>query len=132
METNKKANYSVLEHLEDVQNQIDILKKQETGLKKELQEKYSKQTLSLYAEKGDKFGVVNIKDAGFKLSFTTPKKVSYDQEGLKKLYDLGAPVTVEYSLSENVYKALDKEGQAAFMPYRTVEPGNVSIKIERG
>lgn len=91
---------------------------------------YSEALKQSYSYKSEPFGVVNFDDGYYKVSFNTPKNVSWDQAGLKELYKEGAPVAVKYSLSETVFKALDDVSQAAFMPYRTTTPGAVTVTIE--
>lgn len=113
-----------------VESQISELKEYEGKLKAKLTFMFSDRIKEEYAQKPEPFGTVKFEDQDREIVFTTPKRVSYDQDGLKSLYEQGAPVTVEYSLNENVFKALDDAGKAAFMPYRTVEPGNMSVKVK--
>lgn len=119
---------AVIVELERVRDEIASLKKSEENLKERLTAQFD--LSAAYKEKGEPFGVVNFINGEYKVSFTTPKKVEWDQVGLKELAQLGAPVSVEYGLSETLFKALDKDGQDAFMPYRTVKPGSISIKVE--
>lgn len=121
---------STIESLNHVRKEIATLKDLEEELKTLLAQSYSTQLVAQYKLKPEPFGVVSFLEGDYKVSFTTPKKVEYDQEGLAKLAKLGAPVDVEYSVKETVYKSLDDAGKEAFMPYRTVKPGSVSIKIE--
>ncbi len=120
---------ATIESLEHVRNEMAALKKLEEEIKDKLVESFD--LASAYKSKSEPFGVVNFAEGDYKVSFTTPKKVKYDQAGLAKLAKLGAPVDVEYSVKETVFKALDDDGKAAFMQYRTVEPGAISIKVEK-
>lgn len=122
---------AITESLVTVRKEIESLKALEDNIKANLVQAFEVQLVAAYKEKPEPFGVVNFKDGEFKISFTTPKKVKYDQKGLAELYKQGAPVDVEYSIKEAVYKDLDQSGKEAIMPFRTVEPGSIAIKIER-
>ena len=117
--------------LEQAQEAIRVTKKTETAIKADIMFMFKEQLAESLRDKNSPFGTVHFEQDGLKVSFVTPKKVSYDQEGLKKLLDDGAPVDVEYSVNETVYKSLNKAGQDAFDKYRTTEAGTVQIKIER-
>jgi hypothetical protein len=123
--------YTLFDRLDEVRDQILVLKQQEDALKDSIFEAYSTQIANAYKEKGDPFGSISFSVGGLKLVFTTPKKVAWDQAGLKKLYAEGAPVSVEYNVPEAVFKAQDQDGRDALMSYRTTTPGSTSIKIER-
>ena len=116
--------------LQHIKSSIDALVEQEKLIKKDIVEVCNDTLQSEYKSKTEPFGVVNYAGDGFKIKFDTPKKVKWDQKGLKGLLDLGAPVKAEYSVSETVFKALDDDGKEAFMPFRTVEPGLVSVRVE--
>jgi hypothetical protein len=122
---------SILKDLEDLQAEISALKERETLLKSNLVFAYKDQMAQALKQKDEPFGVVNFKDGDYKIAFTTPKKVKWDQKGLKQVYEDGGPVDVEFSVKEAVYKDMDDDGKGILMKYRTVEPGNVAIKIER-
>lgn len=122
---------ATVEQLVYVRDEIAALKELEDKLKSQLMEQFKTQLELSYKAKDEPFGVVNFKDGDYKISFTTPKKVKYDQAGLKSILEDGGPVDVEYSIKETVYKDLDQAGKNAIMPYRTVEPGSVAIKIEK-
>lgn len=116
--------------LNSIRRQIAELKEDEEKIKDQLLSTFAEQIKSAYKEKSEPFGVVNFNDGDYKISFTTPKKVKWDQRGLAELHKDGAPVDVEYSVKEAVFKDLDDEGKAIMMKHRTVEPGSVAIKIE--
>ncbi len=120
---------STIESLEHVRNEIANLEKLEGDLKERLVESFN--LSEAYKSKEEPFGVVNFQDGEYKISFTTPKKVKWDQKGLERLFKSGAPVEVEYNVKESVYKEQDDDGKAAFTQYRTVTPGSVSIKVEK-
>ena len=122
---------AIVETLTDIRSQIAVLKDKEDDFKTRLLGAFQSQLAAAYKEKSEPFGVVNFKDGDYKISFTTPKKVKWDQKGLELLYQDGAPVDVEYSVKEAVFKDLNDTGKALLMPHRTVEPGSVAIKIER-
>ena len=117
--------------LEQAQEALRITKNTEKAIKEEIHGMFDEQLRESLRSKNSPFGTVHFEQAGLKVTFVTPKNVSYDQEGLKKLLDDGAPVDVEYSVNETVYKSLNQAGQDAFDKYRTVKPGSVTLKIER-
>jgi hypothetical protein len=94
---------------------------------------------SALQQKPEPFGAVSQPIGGMKVTFTTPKKVKWDQ---KKLADLHAQIssdpdenvedyiTTEFKVSEDAYKAWPAPIKQHFEPARTVEPGSVSVKIE--
>lgn len=116
--------------LESIRTRIKNLKEQEERIKDSIYEKYKTKLEEKYKEKEEPFGVVNLQEESFKVIFTTPKKVEWNQDGLAKLMTQGAPIDIEYSMKETVYKDLDDESKKALLPYRTVKPGTVSVKIE--
>lgn len=116
--------------LESIRTRIKNLKEQEDRYKELIYEYYKTKMEESYKAKDEPFGVVNFQEEGFKISLTTPKKVEWDQIGLKNLLEKGAPVEIEYSVEEKVFKAQDDAGKAAFIPFRTVKPGTVAIKVE--
>lgn len=121
---------SVLSELNKIQLDIKELKAQETMLKLALISEYKSEYTAKLKAKSEPFGQSSFETAEYKVTFNTPKKVTWDQNGLAELHKEGAPVDVEYSVGEKTYKELNDAGKEAFMPYRTVTPGNVSVEIE--
>src|ERR1700761_4264006 len=78
---------SQLRELEDIRSQIERLKEQEEDYKELVVEYYKTKIEEAYKEKGDKFGTIKIEEEFGKLKFDTPKKVKWDQNILKKLYE---------------------------------------------
>lgn len=113
--------------LEETRAEIKRLEKQEDNYVEELKSLYTTSIADALKQKEEPFGVVHFTEGDFKVSFTTPKKVEYDQKGLEKLKEKGFPVKVKYDVSEAIYKELYVD----FIPYRTVMPGKVSVKLER-
>lgn len=122
---------SLYNELEEAKAALEKAKDREKEVKEKIKSLYANSIESEYSQKGNRFGTINIEDSGFKVSFVTNKKIYWDQDGLASLLKEGAPVEIEYSVKENVFKELNDAGKAAFMPYRTVELGSVTIKIER-
>lgn len=93
---------------------------------------------SALSQKPEPFGAVSQQIANQKVTFTTPKKVEWDQEGLKQLQDQmikdGADpaeyITVELKVKEDAYKNWPSNLKEYFEPHRTVTPGNVAVKVE--
>jgi hypothetical protein len=123
---------SVYEELESVQGQIAAMKKKEAQIKADI--------LDMHQEQMQKdFGSVTVKDAGFKVVITTPKKVVWNQEGLASVYksiqasgqNAAEYIEVKYSVPENKFKAWPESIRNEFIGARTVAPGTPAIKIER-
>ncbi len=131
-QTNSTVEVSFLfEQLEEIEQHISEFDKKKKNIQSQIKDLYEDRITSAYSEKGEPYGAVSFKQDGLKLTFTTPKKVEYNQEGLALLYSEGAPVDVEYNIKEVVFKDLDAAGKAAIVPYRTVTTGKMTVKIER-
>lgn len=123
---------AIIETLADIRSQMAALKDREDDFKTRLYEAFAPELAQAYKEKGEPFGVVNMKEGDYKIVFTTPKKVKWDLTGLEKARQAGAPfVEVEYNIKETVFKDLSEADKDFLMQYRTVEPGSVNIKLER-
>jgi hypothetical protein len=127
----KKKLVELYHELEQAQEALRVTKNTEKSIKDEIHLMFAIRIDESVRSKNSPFGTVNFVEDGLKVTFVTPKNVSYDQDGLKKLLDDGAPVDVEYSVNENTYKSLNQAGQDCFDKYRTVKPGSVQVKIER-
>lgn len=121
---------ALMDAIQATQQQLLKLKAHEKYLLDNLTAHFQEQLTVKYKQKAEPFGVVNFQEGNHKVKFTTPKNVSWDQEGLAKLMKEGAPVKIKYEVSETVYKELNDAGKKAFMPYRTVKPGKIAIKFE--
>ena len=121
---------SLYEELEMVQDALRVSKETEKNIKQDILDMYADKMKTVYAAKNEPFGSINFNEGNLKITFTTPKTVSWEQDGLKSLLEDGAPVDVEYSVKEKVYQDLNQAGKDCFLPYRTVKPGAVTIKFE--
>ena len=127
---------SLAEELEAIAAKTAELKKQETAVKRAVMDYYSASMADGYKAKGEPFGAVNVPDGDYNVAFNTPKKVKWDQEALASLYtEIGDTaheyIDIEYSVSENKYKAWPQAVKDSFIGARTVEPGSVTVKIEK-
>ena len=83
-------------------------------------------------------GTANIETEANTIKVTVSKKVKWDQDKLKKLWDdIEASgekpdeyIKVKYDVSENAYKSWPSSISDAFEPARTVEVSKPTIKIE--
>ena len=138
METMKKLAQSktleqLSEDLQAVQIALYNFKKQEQAIKDEILNMYEVKLGLAYINKDEPFGTVNFEDDGIKVSFNTPKKVHWDQEKLAELYKEAGPdyIDIDYHVSEAKYKLWNKEIKEALLPARTVEPGTITVKVEK-
>jgi len=114
---------TLIDELQSIQIDIKELKEIEKSIRSGIVSHYTKVGLPIT-------GTFRRKENGFEVIITTPKKVEWDQDGLKGLLAEGAPVKVKYGVNEVLYKELDDVGKAAFMPFRTVKPGTTAIKVK--
>ena len=83
-------------------------------------------------------GTASIKVGDYKVKVVISKKVSYEQDGLKAIFEQLAAnqeepteyIKVKYDVSEAAYKVWPSSLQKMFEPCRTVEPSKPTIKIE--
>lgn len=122
---------SLFNSLTEINTQLEYYKDLKEKVNKEIYSRFEDKINEKYKQKPDPFGVVSFEEEGLKIKFDTPKNVSWDQDGLKTLLEEGAPVKAKYEVSETVFKTMEQSGKDAFMPYRTVKPGKVTIEIER-
>ena len=133
------SNEGIFEFLGKVKKAKSIF----AGIEKELIGFLSEQNKDkfklLRSEKGDEFGVVHLEENGFKISETVAKKVTWDQDEMISIYnqieengdDPLMFIKAKYSMSEEMYKNLNKQVQDVFDEARTVSPGTTSIKLEK-
>lgn len=139
--TQDQVNISDEELVADIKAIEDGIKEQTSNLKIAKEALFNRKQAAIaeaLAQKPEPFGAVSEQIGSDKVTFTTPKKVEWDQDGLKQLHDRmiadGADpleyMTVEYKVKEDAYKNWPSNLKEYFEPHRTVTPGNVSIKIE--
>lgn len=106
--------------------------------KNELLDRRDAELKEALRQKKEPFGAVSAEIGTQKVTFTTPKKVEWNQEGLAAIHkemtqdgaDPSEYMTVEYKIKEDAYKNWPSNLKEYFEPHRTVTPGNISIKIE--
>lgn len=89
-------------------------------------------------QKKEPFGAVSQNIGDKKVTFTTPKKVEWSQDGLKALWnqmiadgaDPSEYIVVDYTVKEDAYKNWPTNLKEYFEPHRTVTPGNIAVKID--
>lgn len=129
---------AIIEDILSLEAQIATLESNVKIAKNNLLERRRAQLDEALRAKKEPFGAVSTEIANQKVTFTTPKKVTWDQGGLKKLAaqmiadgaDPEEYITIEYKIKEDAYKNWPSNLKEYFEPHRTVTPGNVSIKIE--
>lgn len=107
--------------------------------KNALLERKAKDIKIALMQKTEPFGSVTQNIGGFKVTYNTPKKVEWRQDLLADIYaQIKADpnecvedyIELEYNVPESKYKNFPTNIRSAFLPARTVMPGNVSVKIE--
>lgn len=124
---------------------INLLKGEQGEIKKsikiaenELVNRKQLEITQALQKKPEPFGAVSEVIGNDKVTFTTPKKVDWDQDGLSSAYrqmiaDGTEPseyIQAEFKIKEGAYKNWPSHIKEFFAPYRTVKSGPVSIKIE--
>lgn len=87
---------------------------------------------------GKDYGTATIETETKKIKVTLSKRVKWDQDKLKKLWDdIEASgekpdeyINIKYDVSENAYKSWPSSISSAFDPARTVEVSKPTLKIE--
>lgn len=123
----------------DLEGQQEQLKSQISVAKNAILERKQSDIDTALAQKPEPFGAASVVIGNQKVTFTTPKKVEWDQDGLAQLYaqiaadpeeNVAEYISVEYKVKEDAYKNWPSNLKEAFQPHRTVKPGTVAIKIE--
>jgi hypothetical protein len=130
----------LIEHLLAAEEDETAAKLAGKKIKNELLNRKAAQIKSAYSEKPEPFGVVNLPLGNKIIKIDTPKKVKWAQDQLETLWnrmkeDNADPkqyIKVEYDVSETAFKAWGDNIKAYFIPARTVEAGNPSVKIVEG
>lgn len=125
--------------LDDLKQRLAILtqhrieaQKNENLVRAEILNQMQDQINAALKEKEEPFGSVNLDDD---LSINIPKKVKWDQNGLRQLWDdIGETafeyIEVEFGVKESKFKAWPSDIKNSFMPFRTVTPGAATIKLK--
>lgn len=129
----------IVNEVKSLDDQIKELSSQKKVAQEALLERKQSEIAAALAQKPEPFGAVSAQIGEDKVTFTTPKKVDWDQKGLASLYaqiasdpeeNVSEYITVEYKIKEDAYKNWPSNLKETFEPYRTVTPGNIAIKIE--
>ena len=97
--------------------------------------KYSGEARKKLHESGTDFGTCKLKRNGFVISVSMPKKVQWDQDILKALYekapidDRSEMIKVTYGVDERKYAKFPQEWQDYLSPARTTAYGKEKISI---
>lgn len=97
--------------------------------------KYSEEAKKKLHESGTDFGTCKLKKNGFVISVSIPKKVQWDQDILKTLYDKSSPndrdevIKVTYSVDERKYAKFPQALRDFLSPARTTTYGKEKISI---
>lgn len=102
----------------------------EKRIKEEILFRHRGMIAEALAEKDEPFGTVNLGN----IKFNVPKKVEWDQTLLANLYkEIGDTANeymeVAYKVKEAAFKNWPSSIQNAFLPARTVKPGNTTIEF---
>lgn len=128
---------ALLRQIEAAEATIAVADKNIKIAKAALLDRRQKEITELLKAKPEPFGDVTIVVGNHQIKVNVPKKVTWDGKILAKKYaeikESGdAPdvyIQTEYKISETAYKTWPKDVQDFFVEARTIEPGNISMKI---
>ena len=103
-----------------------------------MEARYAEKATITRRAKGNDTGTVRLEDDGYTIITDLPKKVTWDDDGLKQVENqlaaMGEPVTdyikIKREVSESSYKAWPASLQKLFTPHRTVSGGKATYKME--
>lgn len=130
----------IFARMKELKDQKDEITQEEKTLNGELAKRYASDIAKGLKEKDEPYGAVTVDcHDDYKLTFTTPKKVTWDQTKLAALYAeirTGGEnpldyMKIEYDVPESKFKAWPEAIKLAFVGARTIQPGTIAIKIER-
>lgn len=106
----------------------------EALVKAEIINRYNDEINAALAAKDEPFGTVKVDD----LEFNLPKRVDWDQDGLKAIHDDIAAngsdpseyLTVKFGVKEAAFKNWPSVIKDAFIAARTVKPGAMTVKVK--
>lgn len=124
--------------LEDVSQLKANAKRADEHIQGALHERFSEWAGEARRAKKADTGTVRFDDGEYVVIADLPKKVSYDQDGLRQiersLNDMGEPaeeyITTKREVSERAYGAWPSSIRSMFDPYRVLGTGKPSYKIE--
>lgn len=124
--------------LEETNAQLAELKKRKAALEDAIKNNFMEKFNQMLGDKAEPFGSVSFTFGEFGVTYTSPKKVTWDQKELAALRkkiaeheDPDAYIKAEYDVSETAYKNWPEDIKAAFLPARSVSNGKATIKIEK-
>lgn len=125
--------------LGQAQQTKELATRDERQLKDELYRRFFTTVEAGLYEKDEPFGVVSTEFEGYKLAFTVPKKIEWDQEMLAAAYESlksgnenpADYVEIKYNVPESKYKSWPESLKEKFIDARMTIPGSVTIKFER-
>lgn len=104
-----------------------------------LDHRFAAMAAKLRQTEGKETGTVRIQNGDFVLIADLPKKVEWNEEGLKvveaALREQGEPIEdyikIRRTVAESAFNAWPSSLQSMFLPHRTVSTGKPSYKLER-
>lgn len=125
--------------LEDYAKAKSSLDAQKKKLDKGLELKFAETARLRRVEEGKDTGTVRFEDGEYVIVADLPKKVDWNQRGLRKLIDdirdwsedPADYIKTELSVDERRFTAWPKSIQEHFIPSRTVGTGKPTFKLER-
>ena len=130
---------NLLLSLDNINQQLENLKKEKAQLETVLQESIADNVASQLSDKEYGCGTANISTDNFKIKVVISKDVKYEQAELANLFDKIKQsgddpfeyIKVKYDVSEAAFKNWPSHIQKAFEPMRTVSKSKPKITFEK-
>ena len=125
--------------LETIAEEKARVKRLDDHLHNALRTRFADSAAEARRTKGIDTGTVRLTDGDYTVIADLPKKVVYDQAGLalveRELSEMGEPVTdyitIKRDVPERAYGAWPASLKKMFEPYRTVDVGKPTFKLEQ-
>jgi len=130
---------NLLSSLDDINSQIENLKREKSQLETVLQESIADNVASQLSDNDYGCGTANISTDNFKIKVVISKDVKYEQHVLADLFDRIKEsgddpfeyIKIKYDVSEAAFKNWPSHIKAVFEPMRTVSQSKPKITFEK-
>lgn len=131
--------HELLQKREEFEKQILCLQEEVDAINIDIENLLSGRLVDLRKLQGKEYGVVTMTFDGIKVSENIPKKVEWEQNALKKLWekikssgdDPQKYIKIKFDVPEKLYNEFSSEIKEVFDEARSVKQGKPQIKLEK-